>query len=322
MKRIKKSMRKIQKSRYINKEETMKTIIGLLILAAIFWCSPAGLEAADRTLDCATGTINSFLPRLRPGDRLIVSGTCNENVVISTEFSRITLDGQGTATINGPDPAANTVLVRGRNITIRGFTITGGSRGILVSRGAEATIDGNTIQNTGSDGIQVSDVSAARIINNTIQNNPDTGISVFESSSAFVGFLVGTDITASPNTIQNNATRGIIVSRTATARIVGNTISGNGDDGVGVFRNSQADIANNIISNNGSDGIALSNNSVVNLGSDTGTRIFDLPNDGSGNVGFGINCGTGGVADGRQGTITGNSGATNFGTSCINSLVP
>jgi parallel beta-helix repeat protein len=308
---------------YINKEETMKKTIGLLTILGIVWCLPAVLEAADRTLNCATGTIASFLPRLRPGDRLLVSGTCNENVTIGSRFTGITLEAQGSATINGTDATANTIAIQGKGHIIKGFTITGGSRGILVSRGGSATIDGNTIQNTGSDGIQVSESATARIINNTIQNNPDTGISVFENASVHIGFLTGTDITASPNTIQNNATRGILVSRSASARIVGNTISGNGDDGVGVFRNSQADIANNVISNNGGDGITLNNNSVVNLGADTGTSIYDLPNDGSGNAGFGINCSsTGAVADGRQGTITGASGATNFSTSCINSLVP
>jgi parallel beta-helix repeat protein len=170
----------------------MKATIGLLILGAIFWCSPAGLEAADRTLDCATGTINAFLPRLRPGDTLIVSGTCNENVVIGSKFSGITLDGQGAATINGPDPTANTVMVRGRFITIRGFTITGGSRGILVNRTADAAIDGNTIQSTGGEGIEVFNGSSARILNNTIQNNPSQGIPVTGTSVADIGVTSNT----------------------------------------------------------------------------------------------------------------------------------
>lgn len=300
----------------------MKTTIGLLILGAIFWCSPAGLEAADRTLDCATGTIASFLPRLRPGDRLLVSGTCNENVTIGSRFTSITLEAQGAATINGPDATANTITINGANITINRFTITGGRRGVLVQRGGSAVIDGNTIQNTAGDGIRVAEGATARIINNTIQNNTEGGITVTESASARIGFLLGSDTTAMPNTIQNNSLRGILVTRAATARIIGNTISGNADDGVGVFRGSQADIANNIISNNGGDGIQLTNNSVVNLGADTGSDIFSLPNDGSGNAGFGINCSSGGVADGRQGTITGATGATSFTSGCVNSLIP
>lgn len=66
-------------------------------------------------------------------------------IVLGQEVDRITLDGQGTATING-DPSAFTVTVRGRGITIRGFTITGGLQGIAVLDGGSAVIDGNTIQ--------------------------------------------------------------------------------------------------------------------------------------------------------------------------------
>jgi parallel beta-helix repeat protein len=258
----------------------MKHRITPLFLLTVLVFLPAISHAADRNLNCSTGTITDFLPRLRPGDRLLVTGTCNENVSIDPRFNSITLEAQGAATINGPDATANTVLISGKGITIKGFTITGGSRGIIVSRGGSATIDGNTIQNTGSDGIQVSENGTARIINNTIQNNPDTGISIFDNSSAHIGFERGTETTASPNTIQNNATRGILISNHASARIVGNTINGNGDDGIGVARASQAAISSNSINNNAGDGIFVSGNSHIQLGADTGSGIFDLPNSG------------------------------------------
>ncbi|MBI2987964.1 MAG: hypothetical protein HYY45_14465, partial [Deltaproteobacteria bacterium] len=78
---------------------------------------------ATFTVDCGLGqTISDKLKDLIPGDTLLVSGTCNENLVIREEVHRITLDGQGTATINGPDPSASTVSVQGAGITIKGFT--------------------------------------------------------------------------------------------------------------------------------------------------------------------------------------------------------
>jgi len=311
-----------QNQNFSGREAMRNRIARLFVLTTLLFL-PAIVEAADRNLNCSTGTITDFLPRLRPGDRLLVTGTCNENVSIGARFTNITLENQGSATINGTDATANTISIQGRGITIRGFTITGGSRGIIVNRGGSATIDGNTIQNTGSDGIQVSENATARIINNTIQNNPDTGISVFENSSARIGFMLGSETTASPNTIQNNTGRGILLSRSSSARIVGNTISGNGDDGIGVTRASQADIASNTLSNNTGDGIFVSGNSHAQLGADTGSGIFDLPNGGSGNTGFGINCAQQSVVDGRQGTITGVSGATNLATGgCTNSVIP
>jgi hypothetical protein len=69
-----------------------------------------------------------------------------------------------------------------------------------------------------------------------------------------------------------------------------------------VLRGSQADISNNAIDSNGQSGVVLSTNSVVNLGSTTGSTIFDLPNTTTvKNGNKGIFCSLGGVAAGRRG---------------------
>jgi len=287
-------------------------------------------EARTINVNCNDGrAIQRGLKVARAGDTLLVSGICNENVVIEEELHNITIDGQGTATINGPDPTDHTIFVKGRGITIRGFTITGGRNGILVGRGGTALIDTNTIQNTGNNGILLNQDSSARIINNTIQNNPNAGIVVSENSSVRIGFLTNQDTDASPNTIQNNSDQGIIVSRSSSARIVGNTISNNGlasgSDGIIVTRASQAEISSNTIDGNGRHGIFLNLNSAVSLGDDTGDTIFDLPNSttvGSENGDRGIRCVTGGAVDGRLGTLNGTNGATLFAVNCINSLNP
>ena len=51
------------------------------------------------------------------------------------EKQRITIDGGGTATINGLNTTSPTLNVRGKGILIQNFTITGGSDGIHVNRG-------------------------------------------------------------------------------------------------------------------------------------------------------------------------------------------
>ena len=101
----------------------------------------------------------------------------------------MTLDGQGSASIHGPNHGAATITVLGRNITIQGFIITGGRQGFSVLRGGSALIDGNTIQESSGIGIIVLQNGHARIVNNTIQLNPNAGISVQENSFARIGFL-------------------------------------------------------------------------------------------------------------------------------------
>jgi parallel beta-helix repeat protein len=168
----------------------------------------------------------------------------------------------------------------------------------------------------------VNQSSFAAIANNTIQNNQSHGISIGGSSYAIIGFLTGSDTTASPNTIQNNGQNGISVSRSSNARITGNTIRNNKLNGVMVTRASQADITSSTIDGNGMSGIDVSQNSSVQLGADKGTGIFESANTTTAeNTQIGIKCTINSSADGRIGTLNGKSGAKDFDNSCVDSLI-
>ncbi len=301
----------------------IRAIYGLVVLGAFLLLLPS-VAVAQVEVDCdkdPPGALQHAIDAASPGDTILVSGTCNENVTIPEGKDRITLDGGGQATIRGPDATGNTIRVRGRGITITAFTITGGRTGIDVLRGGTAVIDGNTIEGTGQNGINVGSWGAADIVNNTIHNNPGHGIFLPGNSFAFIGFRTAIDTVASPNIIRNNGIHGISVTFSSSARIVGNTISDNTRNGVNVDRASQANISDNTIDGNGQNGIFVTENSGVNLGSDTGDGIFDAPNRTKVNNGLhGIRCRVGGYGNGRIGTLNGNSGPKDFGTSCIDSL--
>lgn len=306
--------------------ETMKNggIRLLLILVALFFPINFLAEGATVRLACsARDSIANALKKLKPGDTLLVSGTCNENVEIPFEAARITLDGQGKATINGPDSATPTVIIRGRGIAIKGFTVTGGREGIQIPAGGEALIDGNTIQGVGRFGIQVNRASSAVIVNNTVRNSAGQGINIGGSSYALIGIRSGLDKTASPNTIENNGGPGINVGRSSAARIVGNTIRNNKGNGIVISRASQADASNNTIDGNAVDGILVTQNSGVSLGVGTGTGIFDLQNSTtSPNGGVGIRCTRNSSVDGRLGSLNGSKGPREADASCSDGLAP
>jgi hypothetical protein len=256
---------------------------------------------------------------------VLVSGMCSENVAIPSEVIRITLDGQGKTVIQAPGNTADAIFIRGKDITVKGFTLTGGRDGIHLSgaaAGASAIIDGNTIQHTGRYGIHVDSGSVARIINNRIENIPNIGIDITENSHARIGFLLPSRPEPGPNAIRNNGSHGIAVSRGSGAWIANNTIADNRGSGVFVNRNSQADVVGNIINGNGGDGITASYNSGVNLRSES-TPLRQGPNQTdptTKNAGFGIKCLIGGYAEGPLGTLTGTQGATEFDNSCVNRL--
>lgn len=298
-----------------------------LALAVVFVSlspSPGRAQSDKHTLTCGPEkTIGRAIKTLKPGDTLLVTGTCNENIVLGQEVDRITLDGQGTAAINA-DPSVFGVTVRGRGITIRGFTITGGFQGIAVLDGGSAVIDGNTIQYAAFNGITVFRNSTASIINNTIQHNPSSGIQLQHSSSAQIGFTgPPSNRVSAPNTIQNNGAPGIQILRTSSAQIFSNTIQNNGSHGISVDRNAQAEVSACTITGNAGDGVRGMRNAGVDLGTDaTGAtpRFDDDTNTGT-NAGFGVRCMIGGFVDGRLGTLTGTSGGKSFAESCVDSVL-
>ncbi len=299
---------------------TRRTKTFWLGMGVAFGLFPSLAGAETVTLACSpTATIGETLKSLKPGDALLVSGACNEHLVIPEHAQNITLDGQGKATINGPDTRRNTIVVGGRGIALKRFSITGGRSGIAVARGGSVLIDGNTIQKTGNHGIGLHEQSSARVVNNTIQDNAGFGILVEEGSFARIGFRLVPDAAPSPNIIQNNRGGGIRVRFSSVARIVGSTISNNTGNGVEVAQGSHVSLDDNTVNGNGRDGILVSGNSGVTIAS--GPGIFSKPNSTTANnSGFGIRCEMGGYMTGPIGSLNGNSGTKDLAAGCIDRL--
>jgi len=225
-------------------------------------------RGALQKVNCQVGeSVQNIIDKAKAGDVIVVSGSCNENLVIRKELHGITLDGRGTATIKGLDSTRDTIRVRGKGITIRGFTITGGRYGINIDRGGRALIDSNIIERTGESAIVVRRNSSANIFGNTIQNNPGNGIQITSSSGVHIGVSgSGGEGKFFPNTIIHNGGRGISVQRTSEALIAGNTISHNRFGAIYVSDNSRVHIGlpdakvnlgANTIKSNGGGGIWL-----------------------------------------------------------------
>src|SRR6266849_2076342 len=179
----------------------------LFLFAIVLWLVPAFGETATLTVDCdAKGKIQEKIDLARPGDMVLVSGTCSENVAIPSEAVRITLDGQGKTVIKAPGTTADAIFIRGKDIMVKGFTLTGGRDGIHLSgaaAGASAIIDGNTIQHTGRYGIHLDSGSVGRIANNRIENVASAGIDITENSYARIGLLIPSAPKPGPNTIRH-----------------------------------------------------------------------------------------------------------------------
>ena len=125
---------------------------GTAVLLAGLCFSALPANAATVSVDCDAGnTITAALGNVRPGDTVLVSGTCNEQVSFNPELVRITLDGQKKTTIQHPGKGAaspHTVFIKGNDIFIKGVTVIGGLDGIHLSGPASAEIDGAVVMKT------------------------------------------------------------------------------------------------------------------------------------------------------------------------------
>jgi parallel beta-helix repeat protein len=243
------------------------------VLAALPLLLPPAAGAA--TVDCNHGqSVARAVAKLRPGDTLVVKGRCTEHVEITEDLLNVTLDGQGTATIHGPDATRFTITVRGRGVRITGLTVSGGDRAIAILDTGAAVVENNTIRDAVNVGVHVGRNSAARIIRNTITNVAGLGINVRLGSGA---------------------------------DIFDNDVSQNGD-GIDVDSGGSADISGNRVFANREDGIRLRNNSHIRFSSDpdnTRTNVIEQ------NGGFGVSCIRGGTISGNPVNFGSGNGAGN-----------
>jgi hypothetical protein len=299
----------------------IRAVTGKSALFATLCFSALCAHAATVSVDCDKGgTIMDAVAKTQPGDTVLVSGYCKEHVNIAPEIMRITLDGQKKSTVHHPGGKAasgHAVYIRGKEITIKGFAVTGGLDGIHLSGPASAVIDGNVVVKNSGRGIHIDKGSIARILNTTVEESGGIGIDITGASYAYIGVFIPRVPALAPNIIRNNGGPGINIERTSGAWIVGNTINNNKGNGITVHRNAQADVIANVINANGGDAISVSFGSGVNLVSEPRK---DGPNQtvaGQNNGGAGIRCMVGGYVDGPMGTLAGTQGAKWVDNSCV-----
>jgi parallel beta-helix repeat protein len=295
--------------------------VALLAAPAVPAADSRGGPEDGRTwqVDCGRGqTIRKALMRARHGDTISVSGTCVESVEIPEGVSGLTLDGNGVATIDVGDPTLDGVLIYGDDITVRGFTITGGRDGVNLRGALNVVVEHNTLEANARLGVNVHRVAFALIAGNTIRNNGLGGIYLTENASARIGFKETTDTEPTPNVIEGNAVHGIFVARSSNAFISGNVISRNARDGVHVEKLGQAEVTFNTLDENGQNGVFVSQNSGVHLGVPGAPAWTNRVNSTTiPNTGFGVQCSIGAYLVGSVGTLNGSVGAKSVETGCV-----
>ena len=142
----------------------------------------SGGGANPHTVDCASATIADAMAQAQPGDTILISGTCTETVVVDKDG--ITLDGQGSAVIDGSGGEVAVINVTGhQNVVIRGLTVRNDESGVLANRGAAVWLEDVTARDNNEEGIAIRANSIATFAGTLIANENDRiGIEVGQQS--------------------------------------------------------------------------------------------------------------------------------------------
>ena len=185
-------------------------------------------EAAAQTfipVDCndAAQTLNAAVQSANPGDTIQVTGTCQEMVTITTD--RLTIDGQGSAIIDGGGGFPVRPILLGvitidgaSGVHLMGLTVQNGPDGVLIVRGASARLTDVTSRGNADEGLQVTRGSTARFDGTILsENNGDDGIGIFYTSN--ISVRGGSSVSS-----LNNGDEGISVFSSSSLRILDSTV--------------------------------------------------------------------------------------------------
>ncbi|MCU1308066.1 MAG: Cell surface glycoprotein [Acidobacteriaceae bacterium] len=201
-------------------------------------------------------------------NKITVSGACTDNLVIQS-MDRLTLITDNGASIT--DSSGGTLAVvdieDSRSVAVQGFTINGGSGGIVCNSASICYLTGNTIQDAVGDGVFVNGSSHAFLQSNVIQNGGNRGSSVsgdsqmlssndvFQGNAAAGVGLFGSYFEASNSNVLNNGAGFVVGS--STVLLHGGTISSNLGDGMVLRANTSVAFFGPAITGNGGNGVHL-----------------------------------------------------------------
>jgi len=265
------------------------TIIAFFLLVAIGAASRYA-QAANVSVNCdkheTIGKALHLLTKTNPlgPNRVTVSGACVENLVIQS-MDRLTLITAKSASITDSSGGSLAVvdIEDSQRVTLQGFTINGGDRGIVCNTASLCRLTGNTIQGPGHFGANVLGGSRAFLESNVIQNW-DRG-----------AFIIGAQVFSSNDVFQGNGGSGIASLSGSYFESFNSSFNDNGD---GIEGGGSVLVLNGgTISGNSGIGIRLLGNASATF--EGGATI-------TGNGGVGVHLEDGSFAGFLAANITGN----------------
>jgi len=202
-------------------------------------------------------TIQQAVTAAGSGDTIVVlPGTYSENIIVNTDHLTVESQSGAEATIvQAADPTDRVFYVTADSVTIEGFAIEGGLKGIRLDNTQDCNISENSISGNSADGIRLWSSSNNTLTNNTASGN---GSGIFLENSSNGNTLTG-------NTVSSN-NFGIVLNFSSNNTLEGNTASDNFLNGISLWEACNGNIlTGNTASSNEWSGISVGPSRLDNL---------------------------------------------------------
>jgi parallel beta-helix repeat protein len=243
------------------------SIVSLFLAMTLLF--PTSTLARTRRVHCELGeSVNATIREAKPGDVIVIHGTCHENVFVPPAKTALTIRGASAMSgITGIVSTLSVIFSSAPSVTIRRLIISGPGSG--PTDGPDTDFNGT--------GINVREGAFMDVSDCIVENNRAEGISINGSNATLRG-----------NTIRNNNRRGIQllggmqIIFNASAKLFNNVVEANNGYGISVRGQSDVFFSGNVVRNNGGDGITVRQMSLVHFEGEVDTV--------ENNAAFGVRC--------------------------------
>jgi parallel beta-helix repeat protein len=198
-------------------------------------------------------TISAAVQAANAGDTISVSpGTYVENVAVDKPLNIVSTNGAQATVVKASDSSKDVFLLGSIDITIQGFTVTGGNKGVAF--GTSNCILTNCMVNGNVYGVYLARATSNSVSNNNLNGN---------------GFGIYLDY-SSGNKLSNNSASnekggggkaslsdGIYMYNSDSNTVVRNDLSNNNNFGVSLYQSKGNAFSNNTMSSNAQFGVRL-----------------------------------------------------------------
>jgi parallel beta-helix repeat protein len=197
---------------------------------------PFAFQRASQIVDKVS--IQSVIGSASPGDTILVpAGDYRENIVINMPLTIRSIAGPSKTSVTASNPGEPVFVVNSDDVTISGFTISGGEIGIMVDHSSSSTIRNNCISKNNY-GIQLLLSESTLVENNTLFNSIDN----IDLKCSNKNWILRNNI--------SNAENGIGLQYSNSNKFANNTVQEN-DEGIAIeFESKDNLICNNNMLNN------------------------------------------------------------------------